>query len=154
MKDRKEASKEGQQIGLTSGENEKESVVVPVIEESVRLDRKVIETGKVTVSKKTVEHEETVEGIFKYDDIQVERVEINEYIKDQPPGVRYEGDTMIVPVYKEVLVVEKRLLLVEELHITKKQVEKPYHTTVTLKKEEVTVRRSTPDSTNTPSGGE
>ncbi|GAB3165668.1 YsnF/AvaK domain-containing protein [Telluribacter humicola] len=149
MKDTKEASKEGQQSEPTNGELEKESIVIPVVEESVHLDRKVIETGKVTVSKKTVEHEETVEGTFKFDDIQVERVEINEYIKDQPPGVRHEGDTMIVPVYKEVLVVEKRLLLVEELHITKRQTEKPYHTTVILRKEEVTVSRSDPDSNST-----
>jgi uncharacterized protein (TIGR02271 family) len=121
--------------------------VLPVIEEVVHLDKRVIETGKVTIAKKTVEHDETVNMLFRYDDVQVERVEVNRYLSadEEAPEMRQEGDTTVVPVLKEVVVVEKRLLLVEELRITRRQVERPFQTTVTLRKEEVTVTRSEPD---------
>lgn len=48
---------------------------------------------------------------------------------------------MIVPVLEEVIVTEMRLMLREELHVRKRQIEtrKPQH--VTLRREEVTVER-------------
>jgi stress response protein YsnF len=48
---------------------------------------------------------------------------------------------MIIPVLREVIVVEKRLLLVEELRVTKHQVLKQETQQVTLRKEEVNVER-------------
>jgi stress response protein YsnF len=57
------------------------------------------------------------------------------------PDVRTEGDVLIVPVLEEVLVVEKRLVLKEELHlrrhVSKENVEVP----VTLRKERAVVER-------------
>jgi stress response protein YsnF len=52
---------------------------------------------------------------------------------------------MIIPVVREVLVVEKRLLLVEELHVTKTQVQKQETQHITLRKEEVIVERLAPN---------
>jgi stress response protein YsnF len=48
---------------------------------------------------------------------------------------------MIVPILEEVLVVEKRLMLKEELHISRRRVEvhKPQH--ITLRSEEVIIER-------------
>lgn len=45
--------------------------------------------------------------------MQVTRMPIDAEVTT-PPGVRVEGDTTIVPVIEEVLVVEKRLILKEE----------------------------------------
>jgi stress response protein YsnF len=60
------------------------------------------------------------------------------------PDVRWEGDTFIVPVVEEVLVVEKRLVLKEELHIrpekSVERVEKP----VVVRRTVATVERSGP----------
>ncbi|HEV7349997.1 YsnF/AvaK domain-containing protein [Telluribacter sp.] len=145
MKDQRIQATEDQSDRVPGEDFQKSFKVIPVFEEQVHLDKKIVETGKVTISKKTVEHEETVDDFFRYEDVQVERVEVNEYITDgMPPTTRHEGETMIIPVFKEVLVVEKRLLLVEEIRITKKQVEQPYQTQVTLRKEEVTVERTDP----------
>ena len=55
------------------------------------------------------------------------------------PPVRYEGDTIIIPVIKEVLV--KRNLLVEEVRITKRTGETVVQQQVALRKENVTVER-------------
>ncbi len=51
---------------------------------------------------------------------------------------------MIVPLHKEVLVVEKRLAVAEELHITKKQTKTQRPETVTLRSQEAVVERIDP----------
>jgi stress response protein YsnF len=58
-----------------------------------------------------------------------------------PPAVRQEGDTTIIPVLREVLVVEKRYELVEEVHVTKKKTVVPHVQEITLRKEVVEVER-------------
>jgi uncharacterized protein (TIGR02271 family) len=79
------------------------------------------------------------------EEVNVERIPINQYVAT-PPAVRYEGDTMIMPILQEVLVVEKRLLLVEEVRITKTQTETRTPQQVTLRKEEIHLQRVAPTS--------
>lgn len=57
------------------------------------------------------------------EDCEVERVPIRRMI-DRPAEIRHEGDTLIVPLMEEVLVVEKRLMLREELHIKRRREQK------------------------------
>jgi hypothetical protein len=47
----------------------------------------------------------------------VRRVTVNRVI-DEPAKPRQEGDTMIYPVMEEVLVVQKKLVLKEEIYVT------------------------------------
>ncbi|WP_420153650.1 YsnF/AvaK domain-containing protein [Siphonobacter sp.] len=115
-------------------------VVLLVIQERVNVDTETQETGRVTVTKRVHEHEERVELPLTQQQVKVERVAINQYI-DTPPAVRYEGETMIVPVVKEILV--KRLVLVEEVRITKEEVQTTTHQPVMLRQEEIVITRST-----------
>jgi uncharacterized protein (TIGR02271 family) len=62
-------------------------------------------------------------------------------VVDASVPVRYEDDTMIVPIMEEVLVVEKRLVLKEELYIRKRRVETHRPQQVMLRSEEVRVER-------------
>jgi stress response protein YsnF len=55
--------------------------------------------------------------------------------------VRYEGETMIVPVVREELVVTKRLLLVEEVHVHQQTVTTHSSQTVELQREELHYER-------------
>jgi hypothetical protein len=50
----------------------------------------------------------------------IERVQIDRIVAE-PPVQRQEGDTLILPVVEEVLVVEKRLMLREEIRITRRR---------------------------------
>lgn len=61
------------------------------------------------------------------------------------PSIRYEGDTMIIPVIKEVIIIEKKLLLIEEVYITKHINTTIEQTNVMLREEEVIVERCTPN---------
>ena len=53
------------------------------------------------------------------EDCDIERVSVRKLI-DRPAETRQEGDTLIVPLMEEIWVVEKRLMLREELHIRRK----------------------------------
>jgi uncharacterized protein (TIGR02271 family) len=118
------------------------TVTVPIIEEHVTVGKKVIETARVTVSKTINEKTEAYEIPLKQEEVVVKRVPKNELIDTMPAASRYEGDIMIIPVLKEVAVIEKRIMLVEEIHISKLQSEKTETQEVTVRKEEVNVTRT------------
>jgi uncharacterized protein (TIGR02271 family) len=118
-----------------------ESSRLPVMEEQLRIDIRREETGKVTATKKVHEEDLIVSGPVYSDEVEVERVPLNQYI-DTPPQVRHEGDTMIIPVVKEEVVVQTRLVLVEEVRVTRHRREQVVEKPVTLREEEIVVRRS------------
>jgi stress response protein YsnF len=71
----------------------------------------------------------------------VERVPINKIWEGPPPSQRYEADKLIIPVLEEVLVYEKRLMLKEELRISRIQNVVQEAQTVVLRTEHATVER-------------
>lgn len=124
-------------------------LTIPVVEEQVQIGKDVVETGRIRVSKTVHEEQQIVDVPIIQEEVNVERVAINQYVAT-PPAVRYEGDTMVMPILREVLVVEKRLLLVEEVRITKHQTETRIPQQVTLRKEEIHLQRVSPASGSTP----
>lgn len=119
-------------------EARRQEVVIPVVEETARVTTRAVDRGSVRVSKIVTETEEVVDTSTVEDEIDIERVARDVWLK-KPAKPRREGDTLIVPVMEEVTVVEKRILLREELYIRKRQVRKPATQKVTLRKEEVRV---------------
>lgn len=117
-------------------------ITIPILEEHLKVSKKVIETAHVRLSKTVNESIESIEVPLKEDEIVVNRVPKNELLDAMPAASRYEGDVMIIPVLKEVAVIEKRIMLVEEIHVSKKQTERTETTEVTLRKEEVNVTRT------------
>lgn len=119
---------------------ETEKVVIPVVEEQLRVGKRKVETGKVRITKRQVVREEVLDEPLMKEEVEVERVTINRPV-NEPVSVRYEGSTMIVPVLEEVLFVEKRLILREELRVTMRQdmVREPQR--VSLRSEEVKLER-------------
>lgn len=121
-----------------------EPLILPVIAESVVVQKQTRITGRVRISKAVHEREEVVDEPLLRRTVHVERVPINRVVEDEIP-VRYEGDTIIVPVLEEVLVVEKRLMLKEELHITQQQEELRQPQRIVLRNEDITVERLAPN---------
>jgi hypothetical protein len=60
--------------------------------------------------------------ILYTDVVDVTRVPVNRLV-DAHPEVREEGGTIVVPVVEEVIVIEKRLMLKEEVRITRRRSE-------------------------------
>lgn len=143
MKDRS-GKREEKKVGKDKAAHEKESVPsdsIPVIEEKLKVGREVVETGKVRITKRVHEEEETIGVPESREEVHIERVPINQYVDKAPPGTRQEGDTTIISVLKEVAVVEKRLLLVEEVHISRQKEKSISEQKVKLRKEEIQVDR-------------
>lgn len=128
---------------LQLGRDEIERLVVPLVEEQAEVGTRRVETGRVRVTKTVTERTEVADLPLTREEVDVERVAVNRVI-DGPVEPRREGDTLIVPVVEEVLVVEKRLLLREELRITTRRTETRDPQTVTLRREEAVVERDRP----------
>ena len=115
-------------------------LVLPIMEETLMVDTRRVETGRVRIRKVVREREELVDPPLLREDVSIERVPVNRMVEGPVP-VRYEGDTMIVSMLEEVLVVEARLLLTEELRITRRRTETHRPVTATVRREDVTVER-------------
>lgn len=126
--------------------SEEGDVVIPLHDESVTVGKQRVERSRVRVSTRISEREEMVREALEQEEATVTRVPIDREI-DAYPGIRQEGDVTVIPLVEEVLVVERRLVLREELHIRKSrrtvEVEQP----VILRSEEAVVERvATPPS--------
>ena len=74
------------------------------------------------------------------EEVEVERVPVGKFV-DTPPEPRQEGDTLVFPVLEEVLVVERKIRLKEEIRVRKRVTERRDSQTVTLRKEEIKIDR-------------
>ncbi len=107
--------------------------VLTVAEEQIEVSKRTISEGSVRVRLETETFEELARADLERGIVDVKRVKVDKLV-DRVPATRTEGDVTIVPVVEEVLVVEKRLMLKEELHIRT-------HTETTTIEQPVTLRR-------------
>jgi uncharacterized protein (TIGR02271 family) len=114
--------------------------VVPVVVEEVDVQKQQWETGRVRVRMEMREREEIVDEPLVREEVRVERVPVNQVV-ESAPAMRHEGDTTIIPVLEEVLLVEKRLMLKEEVRITRLRFEAHQPQRVLLRSEEPKVER-------------
>jgi uncharacterized protein (TIGR02271 family) len=122
------------------GEDESDEVNIPVIEERLRVDRREVTTGGVRITKRVTEEERVVEEPRFDEEVQVERVPVNRVV-EEPVQMRQEGDTLIIPMHEERLVLRKELVLREELRITKRRQKQQMRATVSVRKEEPVIER-------------
>lgn len=115
--------------------------VIPVMEEELHVGKRTVTTGKATVRKVVREREEVVDEPLLQEEIVVERHPVNRFV-DTPPPIHQKGTTTIIPLLEEVMVIEKRLLFREEVHIGKKRemVRKPER--VVLRSEQAIIEHS------------
>ena len=115
--------------------------VIPVAAETLTIDRRVVETGRgVRVLKTVSEREQIVDEPLALDEVRVERTPVNRWLEESEiPAVRQEGDVTVVPVLEEVLVTTKRLLLKEEIRVTRVRREIHQPQSVVLRTEQVSV---------------
>jgi uncharacterized protein (TIGR02271 family) len=116
-------------------------VDVPVVEEQLAVEKRTVETGQVVVHVQPRVEEQVLEVPLLEDTVEVKRVPVNRIVEGPTP-VRQDGDVTVVPVFEEVLVVEKRLMLKEEIHLVRRQVATRERQTFALRKEEAHVLHS------------
>lgn len=125
---------------------------VPVIEEALTVETIAVDRGGYRITKDVSTRQEIVDELRHTHRADIERRPIGRElgVDELPPEPRYEGDTLIVPVVEETLVIQKRLLLVEEIRITRKRDTTRQPRTFTLRKEEVHIERLEADTSSSP----
>lgn len=120
-----------------------EVTVLPILEETLHVSKRDVVTGRVRVRTVTDLSEERVRQELSGQHVEVERVPVDVLIERDaaPPEPRTEGDVTIVPILEEVLVVEKRLLLKEELRITRHRTTNVTEVAVPLRKQRAEIER-------------
>ena len=116
---------------------------LPIIEEQLQLDKREVVTGRVRVRTITDSSEELLRQELQGERVEIVRVPIDILVEPgaAPPQVRTEGNVTILPVVEEVLVVERRLLIKEELRLIRHATKEVIETPVTLRKQRAVVER-------------
>jgi uncharacterized protein (TIGR02271 family) len=122
--------------------------IIPIVEERAAILKRRTLTEGVRVRTVVREEEATVEEPVATEEVQVERVPLGTWV-EAPVPVRQEGDTTIITLVDEVVVVEKRLRATEEVRITKRKDIEQSAQTVTLRHEEAVVERLSADGSTT-----
>jgi uncharacterized protein (TIGR02271 family) len=120
--------------------NSTENPKLTLLAEELAVGKEAVETGRVRVSKQTHTREVAVNEILLRESAEIETIPIGRQIFEMP-AVRHEGETIIVPIVEEVIHTERRLMLKEEVRITRRRITEQFHDRVTLRYQEAVVTR-------------
>lgn len=120
-------------------------IVLPLVAEHLDVDKRQVITGEVAVHIHTDVHQETIDLTLARQQVRVERRAVGREVERREPP-REEADRLIVPIYEEVPVVERRLILREEIHLIREEDTTPYHDTLPLRRDRATVTRTAGDT--------
>ena len=115
---------------------------IPVFEERATLTKNEVTTGRVRVSTHVENIAEVAHADLLNENVEVTRVAIGQRVVGPPPQIKSEGDTLVVPIFEEVMVVEKQLFLKEEVHIRKRQETESVEVPLTLRRQRIDVEWS------------
>ena len=123
-----------------------EPATVKVVEEHLTVDTVREDIGAVRVHIENDVHEQPVTLDEVVEQVVVERAEVNRRVEHRR-GPWYEDDTLVVPVYAEVEVIERHLVLAAEIRL-RRQVQRSSHaSTVPVTRQRAVVERRLPDGT-------
>ena len=117
-----------------------DETVVPVLEEQVIAGAKPVKTGAVRVEKRVEKHLRKIETPLWREAVEVRRVPVNRTVTEMPQ-IRKQGERTIIPVVEEDLVISKRLVLREEIHLIRHRTKERVSKEVALNRESAIVHR-------------
>lgn len=117
-----------------------ESPFLPVAEERLTVSARREVTGRVRVLVETLTEDVPVRAELQGERVEVTRIPIGREIAERP-DIRTEGPVTILPVVEEILIVERRLMLREEIHLRRVAEVEAVDTTVPLRRQTVRVER-------------
>ena len=133
-----------------------DETVVPLLTEEVAVSKQVVETGRVQVARVTHQREQLIDELLADETVEIERAPIGRHVEAMP-AVREEGDTIVVPIVEEVVVIERRMFLKEEVRIRRVRSTERHQESVTLRHQEAVVTRlpvEAPAAGDSPVSGE
>jgi len=128
-----------------------QSLTVPVVEEMLTATKQWQQAGILEIRKTVRTVNQDLDVPVQYEEATVERVPVNRVLADaETLAPRQEGNTLIVPVIHEELVVMKRRVLVEEVRITKQLQTVTQHFNEPVQREEVEITQQGLEAHGTP----
>ena len=120
-----------------------ETQTIELLEEVLRVAKRTVEHGRVRVSVLTETEQRQVRETLRSSRVEVEHVAVSRRLEagEAMPQARTENDVLIIPVVEEMLVMEKRLVVVEEMHIRIVQSQEEVGQTVPLRRQRAVVER-------------
>ncbi|MBY5666270.1 YsnF/AvaK domain-containing protein [Rhizobium leguminosarum] len=119
---------------------------LPLVEEELVVGTQTVTDGRVRVSTHTETIRDFADVELGGNEVEVERVPLGTVV-EMVPQVRIEGDVTVVPILEERLVVEKRLVLVEEIRITRRTTFRTERVEADLRRQSASVERIEDDET-------
>lgn len=133
-----------EELKRRSSHNDQSVETIALVEEALRVGKREVTSGRVRVRSLTDTVEELAKATLDEETVEVTRVPVGREV-DAAPAVRTEEGVVIVPVMEEVLIVEKRLVLKEELHIRRQVTQENVEVPVTLRKQRAVIERLGPE---------
>ena len=124
----------------TDTDPDSSTLTLPLYAEALVVARRTTHST-VRVATVTHEHEQLVDEALTHERVKIEHVPIGRTVEAVPP-IREEGDTTILPVVEEVVVVERRLVLKEEIRIRRLRSTERHQETVTLRTQDAVITRT------------
>jgi len=125
----------------SASNSEAGDLTVPLHTEEVTVQKLRVANETVRVSTVVREQEQLVDEELTHERVEVERVPIGRPVDVAPP-VREEGDITIISVVEEIVVVERRLILKEEVRIRRVFVSGRHRETVMVRKQDAVITRT------------
>ena len=96
-----------------------DEIRVPVVEERLEVTKRATDAGELLIHTRVEQTEQRIPISLRREELEVQRVSVNRVLDpaQEPVGTRTEGEWLIVPVIEEQVVVQKQLVLREELRI-------------------------------------
>lgn len=117
-------------------------VTLPVVREELHVGTRTEEVGALRVRVLTEEHSELLQQPLVQESVVVERVPVGVQVA-QPREPWHEGEVLVVPVYEEVI--ERRLVLKEEIRLHRQRTSTPHTEEVSLRRQRAVVERRQAD---------
>jgi len=137
----------GASSGATASEGyvlDQHEVVVPVVEERIDITKRAVELGEVVINRQVTERQETVPVEVAHEEVRVERrpagreatIEDLRLAGGEGLAGLTAGQSIVIPLIEEVVEVRKRMMVREELVITKQRVSEQHQVTETVRRVE------------------
>jgi len=120
-----------------------DDAVLRLLAEELSVGRRQVETGRLQIRRTTRERIAEVDEELHRLDAEIERRPVGTFV-DARPEVRETEDEIVIPVVEEVVVVERRLMLREEICIRKVRRSERHREQVRLRVQEADILRLPP----------
>lgn len=112
-----------------------------LLAEDVAVSRRCVAGDTVRVESVTRNRDHHIDETLFHTRVEVERLPIGLPVDAVPP-TREEGETIILSVVEEVIVIERRIILKEEVHIRRVHVSERHQETVLAREQSIEITRA------------